>query len=143
MILTRGESPGTMKPAEVQEFIGWYGEARARTSFDIGIIGYPRCAMLMAENGEGNIAYLPVQTVLMAEVFVPKPGSTEREKAASLGKFDAALLRIARGMSVGDVYTYVPDEEEDYIQKIIHHGWVETPGVRLFKKRAGVPVGRT
>lgn len=130
-----------MTETEVQEFIGWSKIARERTTFDPEIIGYPRCAMLMAENGRGNLAYLPCQTVLMAECFVPRPDATNRERAASLGLFDKSLGRIARSMSVGDVYTYVPFAESDYAYKIMHHGWQEIENVRLFKKPTGVKVG--
>ena len=141
MILVRGESLGRMSETEVQEFIGWSKAMPASNLFDPEIIGYPRCAMLMAENKIGNLAYLPCQTVLMAEGFVPRPDATNRQRAASLGLFDESLARIARSMSIGDVYTYVPFAESDYAYKIMHHGWREIENVRLFKKPTGVKVG--
>lgn len=97
--------------------------------------------MLMSEDKEGKLAYLPVQTVLMAECFVPLPASTNRQKAASLGLFDRTLGKIAVNMKVGDVYTYIPDVETDYIAKVKRHGWQEIEEVRLFKKPTGVKVG--
>jgi hypothetical protein len=141
LILVRGQALGKMSQDEVKEFIAWTKTAPPRNLFDPNIIGYPRCAMLMTENGEGNLAYLPCQTVLMAEGFVPKPGSTNRQRAASLGLFDKSLGRIAKSMSVGEVYTYVPFAESDYAFKIMRHGWKEIENVRLFKKPTGVKVG--
>lgn len=141
MILVRGQALGKMSPGEVKEFISWTHGVLMQNGFDPNIIGYPRCAMLMTENGEGNLAYLPCQTVLMAEGFVPKPESTNRQRAASLGLFDKSLARIARSMNIGDVYTYVPFAESDYAFKIMHHGWREIENVRLFKKPTGVKVG--
>ena len=144
MISVRGQSLGKMSPEEVQQFIAWAQEAQKRTSFDPQIIGYPRCAMLITEDAKGPLAYLPCQTVLMAEVFVPRPESTNRQKAASLGLFDDSLAKIAKGMNVGDVYCYVPLSEWDYAEKIQNHGWVEIGDVRLFKKPTGVSLnGRT
>jgi hypothetical protein len=95
----------------------------------------------MAEGREGNLAYLPCQTVVMAECFVPKPKSTSLQRAASLGAFDKSLMRIARSIEVGEVYAYVPFAESDYAYKIMHHGWKEIENVRLFKKPTGVKVG--
>lgn len=141
MIIMRGESLGRMTEIEVQEFISWTHAVPARNLFDSDIIGYPRCAMLMTGTENGNLAYLPCQTVLMAEGFVPNPDATNRQKAASLGLFDKSLARIARSMSVGDVYTYVPFAESDYAYKIMRHGWKEIENVRLFKKPTGVKVG--
>lgn len=141
MILSRGQSLDKLTQEEVQEFVAWAKEAQKRTSFDLNIIGYPRCAMLMTENGRGTLAYLPVQTVLMAECFVPRPDSTDHERAASLGKFDDALQALARKMSIGDVYCFIPETEADYAEKVQNHGWKEVKDVRLFKKPTGVIVG--
>lgn len=129
-----------MKPEEVRQFIDWAKVARERTSFDQNIIGYPRCAMLITEDHKGPLAYLPTQTVLMAECFIPRPESSNRQKAASLGMFDDSLMEIAKGMKVGDVYCYVPLTEHDYAEKIQRHGWMEIPDVRLFKKASGVQI---
>ncbi len=141
MILARGQSLGMMKPEEVKQFIEWAKAAQNRTSFDPSIIGHPRCAMLITEDAQGPLAYLPVQTTIMAEVFLPRPASTNRQRAASLGKFDESLMKIARSMNVADVYTFIPDTEADYAAKVQRHGWVEIPYVRLFKKFTGVTVG--
>lgn len=141
MILSRGQSLGMLKPEEVRQFIEWANIAQNRTSFDPSIIGHPRCAMLITEDAQGPLAYLPVQTTIMAEVFIPRPESTDRERAASLGKFDESLMRIARAMNVADVYTFIPDTEGDYAAKVQRHGWVAVPGVRLYKKFTGVTVG--
>lgn len=142
MILVRGQSLGKMTASEVKEFIAWSKEAQERTTFDLSIIGYPRAAMLITEDANGPLAFLPVQTTIMAEVFIPRPESTNRERAASLGKFDDSLMKIARQMNVGDVYTFIPQSEPDYANKVQRHGWVEIPWVRLFKKHTGVTLGR-
>lgn len=118
---------------ERNEFANWAWQARSRTTFDLNIIGHPRAVMFIAENGT-RTAYLPVQTVLMAECFIPKPGADNREKAHCLGMFDRALLQAAEKIDVADVYTYIPDIELPYISKVQHHGWKEVPNVRLFKK---------
>jgi hypothetical protein len=142
MILARGQSLGRMTPQEVKQFIEWAKVAQERTTFDLSIIGYPRCAMLITEDAKGPLAYLPIQTTVMAEVFIPRPDSTNRQRAASLGKFDESLMRIAKQMNVGDVYTFIPSSEPDYANKVQRHGWVEIPFVRLFKKYTGVALGR-
>jgi hypothetical protein len=138
MLTVRGESLGNLKPEEVQQFIAWACEARKRTTFDAAIVGHPRSAMLLAEKGRKMLAYLLCQTVIMAEAFIPRPEATSRQRAASLGQFDKSLARIARSMNVGDVYAYVPSGEADYIAKVQKHGWIEIPGVRLFKKSTGI-----
>ena len=140
MLTVRGQSLGNLKPEEVQQFIAWAKDAQKRTTFDLGIVGYPRCAMLMAGNGRGALAYLLCQTVIVAEVFIPRPESTQRERAACLGLFDKSLARIAKSMNIGDVYAFIPCAEEDYIHKVQKHGWSEIPSVRLFKKSTGVSV---
>jgi hypothetical protein len=139
-INVRGLHLGELSLDQQKEFVSWAWQARQRTTFDANIFGYPRIAMLIAENNKGATAYLPVQTTLMAESFIPNPDSTNREKALSLGRFDAALIDIAKSMNVGDVYCYVPDGEADYAEKIQSHGWEEVPNVRLFKKRTGVKI---
>ncbi len=143
MILVRGEMVKTMTSDEVKKFIDWATEARERTTFDPGIIGYPRTAVLITEDAKGPLAFLACQTTIMAEVFIPRPNSTERERAASLGKFDKSIMKIAADMKVGDVYCFVPETEQDYVEKIQQHGWKEVPTVRLFKKYTGVSVGGT
>jgi hypothetical protein len=142
MILVRGQSLGRMSASEVKQFIDWAKEAQNRTTFDLSIIGYPRCAMLITEDAKGPLAYLPVQTTIMAECFIPRPDSTNMQRAASLGKIDDSLVKIAKQMNVGDVYTFIPDSEPDYANKVQRHGWVEIPWVRLFKKHTGVTLGR-
>lgn len=142
MILARGQSLGRMTPEEVKQFIAWAKAAQERTTFNLSIIGYPRCAMLITENAKGPLAYLPLQMTIMAECFIPRPESTNRQRAASLGKFDDSLMKIARQLNVGDVYTFIPDSEPDYAEKVQQHGWVEIPKVRLFKKYTGVTLGR-
>lgn len=141
MILVRGEMVKTLKPDEIKKFIDWATAARSRTTFDPTIIGYPRTAVLITENMHGTLAFLACQTTIMAEVFIPRPESTNRERAASLGKFDKTLMKIAEGMNVGDVYCFIPDSEVDYQEKVMRHGWKEVPNVRLFKKSTGVSVG--
>jgi hypothetical protein len=143
MILVRGEMIKTMTPDEVKKFIEWATAARVRTTFDPGIIGYPRTAVLITEDEKGPLSFLACQTTIMAEVFIPRPDATDREKAASLGKFDKSIMKIAAGMNVGDVYCFIPDSEEDYAEKVQNHGWKEVPAVRLFKKSTGVSVGGT
>lgn len=142
MILARGQSLGRMTASEIKQFIEWAKEAQERTTFDLSIIGYPRCAMLITEDAKGPLAYLPVQTTIMAECFIPRPESTNRARAASLGRFDESLMKIARHMNVGDVYAFIPESEWDYANKVQRHGWVEIPRVRLFKKHTGVTLGR-
>lgn len=96
--------------------------------------------MLATENSRGTLAYLLAQPVIMAEVFIPNPESSNLQKAASLGLFDKELIETAKSVEVGDVYTFVPDMETEYADKIQNHGWVEVEGVRLFKKSTGVTV---
>lgn len=141
MILVRGEMVKTMKPEEVKKFIDWATTARSRTTFDPSIVSYPRTAILLTENAEGTLAFLACQTTIMAEVFIPKPESTNRQRAASLGKFDKTLIQIAEKMNVGDIYCFIPDTEVDYQEKVTRHGWREVPNVRLFKKSTGIAAG--
>jgi len=140
MVTIKGQSLGKLSPDEVKEFISWTNATWDRGNFDIGIIAYPRCAMLITSNSLGRSAYLPCQTVLMAECFIPKPDATKREKVESLTAFDDGLQEIAKSMEVGDVYLYVPEAEVDYANQLERHGWQEIENVRLFKKPTGVTV---
>jgi hypothetical protein len=143
MILIRGEMIKTMTPDEVKKFIDWATQARTRATFDPSIIGYPRTAVLITEDAEGPLAFLACQTTIMAEIFIPRPDSDNRERAASLGKFDEAITKIAKEMNVGDIYCFVPETEQDYAGKVQRHGWKEIEGVRLFKKSTGISAGGT
>lgn len=123
-------------PAEQKQFSLWAWGARARTTFDVDIIGHPRAAMLITEDEQGPTSYLPVQTVLMAEVFIPRPEMSNRHIALSIGRLDSALVELGKSLNIADVYCYVPGSEIDYAVKIQRHGWVEVPNVHLFKKAA-------
>lgn len=142
-ITARGTSLGDLTIEERKQFLRWAWDARNYASFDTGIFGYPRVVMLHAES-DRKLAYLPVQTVLMAEAFIPDPESTNKEKAVSLGKFDEILLSLARQTFMGDVYMYSPwheqEDEQAWLDRLMAHGWEEIPHVRLFKKRSGVQV---
>jgi hypothetical protein len=136
----------------VREFIEWAKAAQKRTGFDVGIIGYPKCFMLYTEESADDrareeipgqafrCAYLPCQTVLMAEVFIPNPESSTRDKVKSLKAFDKAMQDISRKARYGDVYLYVPREEIDYARQLARNGWQEVEDVRLFKKPTGITV---
>jgi hypothetical protein len=130
----RGEAIGTLTEAEQREFIDWAIHARSRMSFDPQIVGHRRASMLVAE----GTAYLLTQMAIMAEAFIPRPDATNREKALALGRFNEALLDIAKAIKVDDIYCYVPVGEADYADKLQRHGWEERPNVRLFKRRTGI-----
>lgn len=119
--------------AEQKEFAEWAWKARSRTTFDLEIIGHPRAVMFITECEERK-AYLPVHTVLMAESFIPRPGLDNRDKAYSLGMFDRLLQAAAEKLGIKTIYTFVPDIELDYIEKVQRHSWKEVEHVRLFKK---------
>lgn len=140
MVKARRQRVGGMSQEAAQQFSTWARIARQRAPFDEQIIGYPRCSMLIAENGKGPTAYLPYQPVLMAEAFVPIPECSTRQKIESLLEFDKGLVQIARIMDIGDVYLYVPVKEVDYANQLERKGWLEIENVRLFKKPTGVSV---
>lgn len=139
-LVVRGANLGEMTQKEQTEFIEWTMQARSRTTFDPAILGYHRTAMFIAEVEGQALAYLPVQTVLMAEVFIPQPESTNKERALALGRFDEALMLVGSSLNIGDVYCFCPLGEEKYMEKIMAHGWVEVPQIRLFKKATGAKV---
>ena len=126
--------------AEQRLFIAWVKEAFKRTSFDLMIFTYPRVAMLIADQGDDPLAFLPVQVALTAECFIPRPGATNKEKALALWRFDEALRDLARNMNIGDIYCWVPVGEEAYMDKIQDHGWEEIENVRLFKRKSGIKI---
>jgi hypothetical protein len=130
-LLTMGELPEDQQ----KEFVDWAWRARSRTTFDPAIIGHARAVMFMACNSGELAAYLPAQTVLMAEAFIPRPGLSPLATAAALGCFDKALSRAARATGIGHVYCYLPEAEIDYANRIEAHGWDEVEAVRLFRKR--------
>lgn len=136
-ITTRVVAIAEMEPGEQEQFVAWAWPARSRTTFDSQIIGYPRTVMFIAEDTL-PVAYLPVQTTLMAEVLIPEPGLSKRAIAAILGSFDEALMKASAATGIGDVYTYLPHSETDYANKILRHGWKEVRDVRLFKKSGRV-----
>lgn len=140
-ISVRGLGPGQLTAEESQEFTLWAVGNRDRTVFDPNVLGYPRAAVLIADDPDGPVAYSHCQTVIMAESFVPMPGSNSRTRTRALLKFDEALLSLAKSTNVGDVYCFVPDTEEQYAAQIQKKGWVEIPTVRLFKKSTGIKVG--
>jgi len=80
----------------------------------------------------------------MAEVFIPRPGSSERERRGKSWKVRQVHYEKSSGtMNVGDVYCFVPETEQDYAEKVQRHGWKEVPYVRLFKKSTGISAGGT
>jgi hypothetical protein len=139
-MILHGKGHGQLTQEQVREFIEWAKAAQKRTGFDVGIIGYPKCFMLYTEEDGERSAYLPCQTVLMAEVFIPNPGASTRDKVKSLKAFDKAMQDISRKARYGDVYLYVPREEIDYARQLARNGWQEVEDVRLFKKPTGVTV---
>lgn len=140
-ISVRGLSPGQLTPEEAQEFTLWATGNRNRTVFDPKVLGYPRSAVLIADDHDGPVAYSHCQTVIMAESFIPMPGSDGRTRVLALLKFDEALQSLAKSTNVGDVYCYVPTTEEQYAAQLQKKGWEEIPTVRLFKKSTGIKVG--
>lgn len=139
VLIVRGGPIWSIGEDRAKEFCEW-ASSQSRTTFDKNVVAYPRAIMLATENSRGTVAYLLAQPVIMAEVFIPNPESSNLQKAASLGLFDKELIETAKSVEVGDVYTFVPDMETEYADKIQNHGWVEVEGVRLFKKSTGVTV---
>lgn len=142
-VSVRGQALWELTDLEKKQFSAWAWAALNKASFDTGILGYPRCALLITET-DHVLSYLPVQTVLMAEAFIPNPDSSNKEKAVSLGRIDDALMECARGSLIGDVYMYTQwhgkADEQAWIDRLEGHGWEEITNVRLFKKRTGVAV---
>ncbi len=126
---------GELPEEQQKEFADWAWRARSRTTFDPAILGHARAVMFMARNSGKVAAYLPTQTVLMAEAFIPRPGLSPLATAAALGSLDNALVRAARSTGIEHVYCYLPEGEVDYANKIESHGWEEIEAVRLFRKR--------
>lgn len=133
-VTTRLMLVSEMSEEAQQEFISWAWDARFRTTFQSKIIGHPRTVMFSAEKDGATTAYLPTQTVLMAEAFIPDPESSEALKAISLGRLDQALVAAAKNTGIGDVYCYIPASEPDYMSKVERHGWKEVKDVKLFRK---------
>lgn len=131
---------GEVSEGERKEFAAWAWAAQNRTTFDLDIIGHPRAVMFIAEK-ESPRAYLPVQSVLMAEVFIPQPGANLRTKVEALQSFDKALMSAAERIEIQDVYCFVPDAEIEYSRQLTRYGWKEIEQVRLFKKT--IPADRT
>lgn len=132
-VTTRLMLVSEMSEEAQQEFISWAWESRVTTAFESKILGHPRAVMFSAET-DHTTAYLPTQTVLMAEVFIPDPKASAAIRAISLGRLDEALIRAAKQTGIGDVYCYIPTCEPDYSRKVQRHGWKEVQEVRLFRK---------
>lgn len=99
----------------------------------LGILKYKSTAICIAEDADGPTGFIPVQSVLMAESFIPKPGMSNLNLALCLWKLDEMLRNLASAVQHSEIYMFTA--EEDYADKIQKHGWVEVKNVRLFKKK--------
>ena len=138
-MILHGKRLGELTTEQVREFIEW-AKAQKRAELDVDIIGHPKCFMLYTEEAATRMAYLPCQVVLMAEIFIPNPEASTRDKVKSLKAFDKAMMDISKRAKYGDVYLYVPRQEIDYARQLIRNGWGEVEDVRLLKKPTGITV---
>jgi hypothetical protein len=118
------------RPEDAKEIGEWLTHTEGNL-FDPAILGYPTFRAVTSYNGEGNIAHLPSQQILMLESLAVKPGASLLDSAQAFRDLVKAMELLASSFGVKEIYFLCKDEN---VLKVAEgHGFerVSYPLVRL------------
>lgn len=118
------------RPEDVAEIGQWITKT-PENLFDEAVLKYPTLRIVSAYNGEGNVAHLPAQQVLMLESLAVKPGSAPLENGQAFRDLVKAMELIASQLGIRELYFICKDK--DVLGVAEHHGFerIEFPIVRM------------
>lgn len=99
-----------VRPEDRELFVKWSCETK-NNLFDPDVIRYPTTFVFCAFDGDGPIAYCPVQSPLMMEALAVRPGAPPEKVALALKELTQAVVTQAHVKGSGEVYFLCRDEE--------------------------------
>lgn len=102
-----------------------------RNLFDPEILNYPTFRAISSYNGDGNVAHLPSQQVLMLESLAVKPGEISLATAQAFRDLVKGQELLASSFGIREIYFVCKDQ--DVLQVAEGHGFerIDYPVVRM------------
>lgn len=99
--------------------------------FDPSILGYPTLQVLSAYNGNGSVAYLPIQRCLFLESLAVNQDSELMERAQAFRDLVKGSTLIASSHGIKEIYMLC--EDENVLKVAEGHGFerIDYPLVRM------------
>jgi hypothetical protein len=119
---------------DIKKFISWVWANRAKNSFDLKIVTYPRTCMARAFDQEQTLVLVPVSPVLMLESVAPKPDLTDRQRILCLYRVTEVVEQAMRDTGFCECY-FLASEHDQLAEVAKGHGWEEVKGFRVLKRR--------
>lgn len=86
---------------DIPKFVEWSGQ---NPHFDAAVMGYPSTFTLVAYDGNGPLAFMPVQQPFYMEAISFKPDSSDFEKALAMKELTHALITYCHAKGSGEIY---------------------------------------
>ena len=118
------------RPEDAEQIAKWLVET-PNNLFDEEILRYPTFSVVSAYNGDGNVAHLPSQLVVMMESLAVRPGASLLDAVQGFRDLVKAIELIASQRGIREIYFVCKDE--DVLKIAQNHGFerIEFPVVRL------------
>ena len=115
-------------PADAETVLSWMALNSRNSLIDTDVLQYPSTNILAAQrmHEQEPVAFLPVQLVAMLESFAPRPGATDRDKAAALFELGKTVIFLALQRGLSEIYFITGDEPTADFAK--RHNFEEVPG---------------
>lgn len=120
-----------IKPEEFDTLVKWLVEQQDKNYVDLGMLSYPKTAVLVAGNGTPNL-FMPVQPVLMLESLAAKPGISGRDFMKSLKCLVDSVKEIAAKQGIAELYFFIGDKR---IEKLGHYVGFEKMDLPCYRLR--------
>lgn len=117
---------------DLKLFREWVFKLLHINMFQPEVMKAPRMTMCRAENDEGPLLYIPLQSVLMYDAIAAKPGITPRQEALCLWKIGEVVDKAALDAGYREIYFICRDDRVSDI--CAKHGFVEVKNVRVLKR---------
>lgn len=111
-------------------FVRWTIENRARNGADPDVVGYPTTFVLCAYDGEGPLVYMPVQQPLMLDSLAIRPKTDPTTVASAIRDLFKAAVMQAHLKGSGEVY-FISDEPS--IQEFAQNHVFEKLPVNIYR----------
>ena len=117
-------------PEDAKEVADWL-LATPDNLFDDALLKYPTLRVISAYNGDGNVAHLPAQQVLMLESLAVRPGTPPLDAAQAFRDLVKGMELLASQLGIKELFFICKDP--NVLSVAQHHGFerIEFPVVRL------------
>lgn len=118
------------RPEDVKEIGEWLSKTR-NNFFDPDILAYPTFRAISSYNGEGNVAHLPSQQVLMLESVALNPQASPLDSGQAFRDLVKGQELLASSFDLREIYFISTDPAVTRVAE--DHGFerIEFPVVRL------------